>query len=88
MQIRPIRVLKSDQVLVSGSVCLETGSSLAPVRTSAPSEGDAHSSTEPGHAQQASIVETTDQYVVIEVVCSCGSTTRLQCNHAEMAAAE
>lgn len=88
MQIRPVRILKGDQVLVSGSVCLDTGSSLAPVSTSAPSEGDAHTSTEPGHAQQAGIVETTDQYVVIEVVCSCGSTTRLQCNYAEMAAAE
>ena len=85
MQIRPIKVLKGDQVLVSGSVCLETGSSLAPVRTSAPSDG-AHASTEPGHTQQANIVETTEQYAVIEVVCSCGSTTRLQCNYAEVAA--
>ena len=86
MQIRPVKVLKGDQVLVSGSVCLETGSSLAPVRTSAPSDGGAHASAKPGHAQEASIVETTDQYAVIEVVCSCGSTTRLQCNYAEVAA--
>ena len=88
MQIRPIKVLKGDQVLVSGSVCLETGSSLAPVRTSASSEDGAHASAEQGHAQEASIVETTEQYAVIEVVCSCGSTTRLQCNYAEMAASE
>ncbi len=88
MQIRPIKVLKGDQVLVSGSVCLETGSNFASVRASAPSEGDAHASAEQGHAQQASIVETTDKYAVIEVVCSCGSTTRLQCNYAEIAASE
>ena len=83
---KPIRVLKSDQVLVRGSVCLDTASGIAPVRSETPCPTDAHASTSPGHhAQEAKIVESNSEYAIIEIICGCGSKTHVQCNYGDIA---
>jgi len=80
-----IKVLKSDQVLVSGSVRLEIGGGIAPVRTGPSIQTDTGTDAA---AQQARIVESNSEYAVIEVTCRCGSKSFIQCNYAELAGPE
>lgn len=77
MSRRIVTVLKSAQVLVSGSVRLEPGDVAAPVRTTASAQTDAH-------PQQARIIESNDEYAVIEVICGCGGKSHIQCNYAPL----
>jgi len=76
---RPIKVLKSDQVLVNGSVRLEIGG--AHVRTESDTQAHIHT----GCPQEARIVESNNEYAIIEVVCSCGAKSHIQCNYADIA---
>jgi len=80
---RAVRVIKADEVVLSGSVRLEIGGG-APVRT----EPSAQTGTFAGVPQEARIIESNNEYVIIEVVCSCGSKSHIQCNIGDMAVAE
>jgi hypothetical protein len=64
-------VLKKHQVELSGSVLLDIGSSATPA---APAVNH-------GAPASATIVETNETYATIELVCSCGTKTYLQCNY-------
>ncbi len=77
-----IKVLKSDQVTVSGSVRL-TPEVAAPVRTAFSARAD---SPQAGSSpQSARVVESNTDYAVIEIVCSCGAKNHVQCNYADIA---
>lgn len=77
-----IKVLKSDQVTVSGSVRL-IPEVAAPVRTAFSARAD---SPQTGSSpQSARIVESNSDYAVIEMVCSCGAKNHVQCNYADVA---
>jgi len=80
---RHIRVLKSNQVTVSGSVRLTPEAAVAPVRTAFSAGADTPLT---GRApQSAHIVESNSDYAVIEIVCSCGAKNHVQCNYADVA---
>jgi len=71
MQSRTAHVLKSGEVECGGSVKL-TG---AAAETTGPASHPASA------IQQAQIVENTEQYALIEVVCSCGAKTYVRCEY-------
>lgn len=75
-----VRVLKAEDIELTGSVCLGTGSGPAPVRTDSPAQMDTAAAP-----QQARIVESNTEYAVIEVICSCGTKNYIQCNYGQMA---
>ena len=68
---------------MSGSVRLTPEAAVAPVRTafSAPA-GTPQADATP---QSARIVESNNEYAVIEVICSCGNKNQVQCNYADVA---
>ena len=81
MEPRLVKVLKNSQVLVSGTVCLEIAGGIAPVRTATATQAAAHSGFA---AQEARILESNDEYAIIEVTCECGAKTHIQCNYSRM----
>jgi hypothetical protein len=79
-----VTVLKSDQVRMGGSVCLGLQATpgrvgLAPVKPKASAQADHRPAP-----QQARILESNDEYAIIEVTCSCGAKSHIQCNYAAM----
>ncbi len=85
MAHKVVKVLKHDQVHLSGSVCLgtESGATTARAATSTRTNTDVDSS-----AQQARIVESNSEYSVIEIICGCGRKNYVQCNYADLAESE
>lgn len=74
-----VQVLKHHQVEVTGSVSLLPGTRM-PVGGALPrAAGPAC-----GLPQQARIVESNSEYAIIEVVCSCGGKSHIQCNYAHL----
>ena len=85
MTPKHIRVLKSDQVKVSGTVRLTPGGA-APVRTAFSAQTDTPlTEVQP---QSARIVESNSEYAVIEIICSCGAKNHVQCNYGDVAKSE
>ncbi len=80
-----IKVIKSDQITVSGSVRL-TPEAAAPVRTAFSARADTPPAGSP--PQSARVVESNTEYAVIEIVCSCGEKNHVQCNYADVAKAK
>lgn len=74
---RKSKIIKKHQTAASGSICLGAGSPVAPVRNSA--------SSAPVSTAQATVIENTESYVVIELTCSCGDKIKLKCNYADLA---
>jgi hypothetical protein len=74
MRRKVIRLLKKGQVKFGGSVQLKGGAGVVE-----PSSG-------PGGptAQQARIVESNNEYAIIEITCSCGQKTHVQCNYSNL----
>lgn len=83
MLLKAIKVLKSGQVQVSGTVRLEIGRS-APVRTATSSQTDDHKNADSYDVQQARIIESNNEYAIIEIICGCGSKSHIQCNYGQM----
>jgi len=79
MALCRVEVIKRQQVQLVGAVHLSAGSLSAPVRQSTP--GRTAPSAEP---IQARIVESNNEYAIIEIVCSCGCKTHIQCNYANV----
>jgi len=78
-----VKVLKSGHVRISGSVRLEPQTLCRGGRMQ-------HPATQPvprnsGAAQEVRILESNNEYAIIEVVCSCGARSHVQCNYADMA---
>lgn len=80
---RPVKILKAEHVVISGSVRLEIGG-VAPVRTASSDQAD----TFAGVPEQARIVESNNEYAIIEVTCSCGAKSNIQCNYSGIAEAQ
>jgi len=73
-----VEVIKRQKVQLAGAVRLSAGPA-APVRHSAPVR--TASAAEP---IQARIVESNSDYAILEIVCSCGCKTHIQCNYANV----
>lgn len=76
-----VQVIKHHRVQVSGCVCVSPVEG-AGARTGSPSRAQASRAPMP---QQARVVESNSEYAIIEVTCSCGSKTHIQCNYAHLA---
>ena len=67
------RVLKADEVEMGGTVYI------------GPAAGRVSSTGNPvtadGATQQARILESNDTHAILEVICSCGCKSRVQCNY-------
>jgi len=63
------RVIKSDQINMGGVAHIE------------PADGAAAFSETAGAVQQVRIIESHDTHAVLELVCSCGCKSRVQCNY-------
>ena len=66
------RILKSSDVKLEGTFCLDAGQSapaLARERNAASVPVQAH------------IVESQPQFAIIEVICSCGTKTQIRCEY-------
>jgi len=79
-----VKVLKGDQVRMRGSVCLGLQAApghkgTAPVRPSTSARAGLRAAP-----QQAKIIESNDEYAIIEVTCACGAKSHIQCNYASM----
>jgi hypothetical protein len=77
MTTRNMKLIKNDQVRVGGTACIGAGEKSAPVRPSTPS------GAVPLEPMQARIVESNTDYAIIEVTCSCGLKTHVQCNYVQ-----
>ena len=73
MRRKVIKVLKKGQVKVGDSVQLGSDTVV-------------DSPVVPGGsvAQQARIVESNNEYAIIEIICSCGQKTHVQCNYSSL----
>jgi len=81
-----IRVLKSNQVKVSGSVRLTPEAAVVPVRTAFSAGADTPQTDAP--PRSARIIESNNECAVIEVICSCGNKNHVKCNYADVAKSE
>lgn len=83
---RQVTLLKNEKIDISGTVCLGPGHQLAPVRVETPSQANNYnnSATTAQMPKQATIIETTAGYTIIEFTCSCGQKSRVQCNYASI----
>jgi hypothetical protein len=70
-----MKLIKNNQVRVGGTASIGAGEKSAPVRSSTPS------GAVPPEPMQARIVESNTDYAIIEVTCSCGLKTHIQCNY-------
>jgi hypothetical protein len=79
MSSEPTRLIKRNQVRDGGTACIGAGDKSAPVRPVTPSRAV------PPEPMQARIVESNSDYAIIEVLCSCGQKTHIQCNYVNAA---
>ena len=69
-----IRVLKANEVEVSGTYSLSTGMSSGP---------GAQGAAQVLGTPQARIVEQHPQYAVLEITCACGHTMQVKCDYSQ-----
>ena len=72
------RVLKSDEVEIDGRCHLEIGrsaSSVQPVKNNN------------GVAAKARMLDNTNEYALIELICSCGKKTLVRCEYGDVSPA-
>jgi len=73
---KTVDVIKKDQTHDCGTVRLGNGDKNAPVRPVTPSR------TVPQGSIQARLVDSNEEFALIEVICSCGAKTQIQCRYA------
>jgi hypothetical protein len=76
MIYKTIDVIKKHKTCVSGTVRLGMGESNAPVRPSTPSRAVPQGSIE------ARLIDSNNEFALIEAVCSCGCKTQIKCCYA------
>lgn len=81
MIVRRVKVMKKNSVAVGGSVRIGPQSGFAPVRTKAASRSCPPTANAP---QEARIIESNAEYAIIEITCSCGTKSHIQCNYANV----
>ena len=72
------KVVKPDKIEINGAAHIEPGIGTVQCRP-LPSSGTA--GTADGSIQQARIIESNDSYAILELICSCGCKSRVQCNY-------
>jgi hypothetical protein len=65
--------MKANQVEMSGSAHVEPAAGMAASSGNLMPAG--------GATQQARIIESNDQHAILELTCSCGCKSRVQCNY-------
>ena len=80
MTHKPVKVVKNEQVVVDGNVCIKLGSGIEAVAVSTVGQ-----SIGPGDIEQARVIESNEQYAIIEIICSCGAKSHIQCNYGDIA---
>ena len=75
MSLKVFKVLKNVEISQESAVQVGAGSGAGGVSVK-PSVA--------GTAQQARIVESNNEYAIIEVTCSCGGKAFVQCNYADV----
>lgn len=85
MSSKVAKVVKGSSVEVSGKALVMSGrtSSSCSAVVSSPADTSANVKN-PQVPQEARIVESNSEYAIIEVVCSCGAKSHIQCNYAAM----
>ena len=68
------RVIKPDEMEMNGTAHIEPAAGTVACRTAASSEAA-------GAVQQARIIESNDSHAILELICSCGCKSRVQCNY-------
>ena len=81
MANRTVKVVKNNQVQISGNVCLTPATTAGSPRLKPLSQTDTQPAQVP---QEARIIESNNEYAIIEVICSCGTKSHIQCNYAAM----
>lgn len=76
MMYKTVDVIKKKKAHICGAVRLCAGEKNAPVRPTTPSRAA------PQGTIQARLIDSTSEYALIEVVCSCGAKTQIQCRYA------
>ncbi|MCK5566196.1 MAG: hypothetical protein KAJ07_13210 [Planctomycetes bacterium] len=77
---KPVTVVKNERVVVEGEICIKLGSDIE--SSVQPVPGQAMG---PGNIEQARVIESNEQYAIIEIVCSCGAKSHIQCNYGDIA---
>ena len=77
---KPVTVVKNEHVVVEGNICIKLGSGIE--SSVQPISGQA---MKPGDIEQARVIESNEQYAIIEIVCSCGAKSHIQCNYGDIA---
>ena len=77
---KPITVVKNDQVVVNGNICIKLGATA-----DSPVQSVDSQSMGPGEIEQARVIESNEQYAIIEIMCSCGAKSHIQCNYGDIA---
>jgi hypothetical protein len=72
------RVLKSDEVEIDGRCHLEIGRSASSAQPGKNSNGV---------AAKARMLDNTNEYALIELICSCGKKTLVRCEYGDVSAA-
>ncbi len=65
------RILKSNDVILEGRFCLDTGQNIPGQKSI--------TTTEP----QVKILENQNEYALISITCSCGTQTLVKCEYAQ-----
>lgn len=66
------RIVKSSNVKLEGTFCLDAGQSASPW---------AREKNAASVPVQARIVESQPQFAIIEVICGCGAKTQIRCEY-------
>jgi len=78
MQVKKVQVLKRGRFQIGSKVTLPVGS--APVISTAGPK-----TSRPCGPTQARIIESNSDYAIIEILCSCGQKSFVQCNYGNVA---
>ena len=72
------KVIKSDKMEINGTAHVEPATGTVQCRPLASSEAAGAAGAA---IQQARIIESNDGYAILELICSCGCKSRVQCNY-------
>ena len=74
-----VQVIKQNEIEVSGTVRLSPFFGGSAMTSRMPSRMPVGGG--PGTAQQARIIESNSEYAILEITCSCGCKSHIQCNY-------
>lgn len=75
MLSKPVRVIKRDQIDIGGTV------QLSPFTAAGRATASAAALASGAVPQQARIVQSNQNFAILEVVCGCGCKSHIQCHY-------